>query len=84
MNVLSGLNKQIREEVRARLDDAALRMDLVPREEFERLEAMLREARREQEKQDRRIAALEKALLEKTAGSAKKKAAGTAKSRKRK
>jgi BMFP domain-containing protein YqiC len=64
VSVLSGLSRQVRQDVRARIDDAALKMDLVPRAEFERLEAVLREAREEQQRQNARIDALEKALGE--------------------
>jgi len=37
-SVFSGLRQQIREEIRARIDELALRLDLVPREDFETLE----------------------------------------------
>ena len=54
-----GASKQIRDEIRSRFDDMAARMDLVPREDFEKLEAMLTEARLKQEDMLKRIAALE-------------------------
>lgn len=50
---------QIKGDLRSRVDDMALRMDLVPREEFERLEAMLSEARLQQADMLKRIEALE-------------------------
>ena len=62
IGVLSGVSRQMREEIRTRVDEAALKFDLVPREEFERLEAMLIAAREKQEEQDKRIDALEKQL----------------------
>ena len=62
VNVLSGLQKQIRDEIRTQIEDVAARLDLVPREDFEKLEAMLTKAREEQEQQNERIAALEKKL----------------------
>jgi BMFP domain-containing protein YqiC len=40
-------------------------MDLVPREDFERLETMLTEARTKQEDQEQRIKRLEDALAKK-------------------
>jgi BMFP domain-containing protein YqiC len=38
MNVFSGLKEQIESDVRARVEEMASRMDLVPREDFDRLE----------------------------------------------
>lgn len=62
VNVLSGLQKQIREEVRTHVEDVAAKLDLVPREDFEKLETMLSKAREKQDEQEKRIAALEKQL----------------------
>ena len=59
ISALSGLNTQIREEIRARIDEAAMRLDLVPREEFEKLETMLTRAREEQEQLVKRVEQLE-------------------------
>lgn len=42
MNVVSGLREQILNDMRARFDDMAARMDLVPREDFDRLEAQVK------------------------------------------
>jgi len=53
------MSRQIREEMRVRFDELAQRMDLVPREDFERLEAMLAEARLQQKDLTKRVAALE-------------------------
>lgn len=52
--ILGSISKQFREDMRSWLDDFAARMDLVPREDFERLEIMLKAALK-------RIDALEKA-----------------------
>ncbi len=52
MSVMSGVTRQVREEIRARVDEMATRMDLVPREDFERLELMIAAL-------EKRIAALE-------------------------
>jgi BMFP domain-containing protein YqiC len=69
ISVVTGLSQQIKQEIRARIDEMALKMDLVPREEFERLEAMLKEAREEQARQAARLDALEnKAGNNKTKG----------------
>lgn len=53
---------QIKDDLRARVDDMALRMDLVPREELERLELMLVESRLQQAELLKRVEALEKQL----------------------
>jgi BMFP domain-containing protein YqiC len=62
ISVVTGLSQQVKQEIRARVDELALKWDLVPREEFERLEAMLKEAREEQVRQNARIDALEKKI----------------------
>lgn len=62
VSVLSGLSQEIREEIRARFDEMAFKMDLVPREDFERLEIMLAETRKEQKAQNKRLEELEKQL----------------------
>ena len=56
VNILSGLQQQLRDEIKSRIDEMADRMDLVPREDLDRAEA--------------RISALEKRIsfLEKAAG----------------
>jgi len=41
MNVFSGLREQIENDVKARVEEMASRMDLVPREDFDRLEAQV-------------------------------------------
>ncbi len=59
VSIMSGVSKQVREEIRSRVDELATRMDLVPREDFERLEAMLAKARKEQAELLKRVEALE-------------------------
>lgn len=41
VNILSGMQQQIREEIRARMDDMATKMDLVPREDVDLLKARI-------------------------------------------
>lgn len=67
---LSGLSRQIKDEVRARVDDMATKMDLVPREDFDDLQARF-------DVLEKRLAALEKTAkpAEKTKKPATKKAA---------
>ena len=48
VNILSGMQQQIREEIKTRMDDMAARMDLVPREDLDRAEAMIEKLRKQQ------------------------------------
>lgn len=59
VNVVSGLRQQIRDEVRTRFEELAARMDLVPREDFEQVEDMVKKLRLEQEELIKRMDALE-------------------------
>jgi BMFP domain-containing protein YqiC len=47
MSVLSGITKQVQQEIRTRVDEMAQKMDLVPREDFERVEALVVKQREE-------------------------------------
>ncbi len=67
MGALSGVRTEVEELVRQRLERLLSDMDLVPREEFEAVQAMAEKARLEQEKLEKRVAALEAALTEKKA-----------------
>jgi len=60
IGTIGNLRGQMKEEVRLRIDEMAMRMDLVPREDFERVEDMLKQARIEQEELRARIEKLEK------------------------
>jgi BMFP domain-containing protein YqiC len=42
MNVFSAFREQILNDIKTRVDEAASRMDLVPREDFERLETQVK------------------------------------------
>jgi BMFP domain-containing protein YqiC len=39
VNIISGLQQQVRDDMRARVEEVAARLDLVPREDFDRLQA---------------------------------------------
>lgn len=39
VNIMSGLQQQVRDEIRSRFDEFAARLDLVPREDFDALQA---------------------------------------------
>lgn len=55
VNIFSGLQQQVREEIRSRVDEMLTRMDLVPREDFERLEAMVAQLRLRQEELEKQL-----------------------------
>ena len=59
MSFVSSARAQVKDGLRNRLDDVADRMDLVPREEFEKLEAMFQETRLKQIELENRLEALE-------------------------
>ena len=54
MNVFSAFREQILNDIKARVEEVATRMDLVPREDFERLEAQVKAL---QQKMDGKTAA---------------------------
>lgn len=67
VNILSGMQQQIREEIKARMEDMANRMDLVPREDVDLLQARI-------DSLEARLATLEKGgapKKKKTAGKRK-------------
>ncbi len=59
ISALSGLREEIEAMVRARLDEAVRRMELVKKDEFEAVAEMAATARAGHEAADARIAALE-------------------------
>ena len=59
VSTLVGIKSEIEASVRQQLDRLLSEMDLVPRDEFDALKAVAIAARTEQEKQEKRIAALE-------------------------
>ena len=59
ISALSGLREEIEAMVRARLDEAVRRMELVRKDEFEAVAEMAATARAGQEAAEARIAALE-------------------------
>jgi BMFP domain-containing protein YqiC len=73
VSIASNLRTQIHQDIKARVEEMADRLDLVPREDFERLEAMLKEYRLTQDDLLKRIEKLEKGTTTKAAP--KKKAA---------
>lgn len=59
VSVASGLAKQVRDDIRSRVEDAAHDMDLVVREDFERLEAVLQNTNEKLAALEERLNALE-------------------------
>ena len=57
--LLGGVQQQIRDDIKARVDEMAVRMDLVPREDLERVEAMLEKALEQQKEILERLEKLE-------------------------
>ncbi len=79
MNVFSGLREQILNDVKTRMEELASRLDLVPREDFERLEAQVKDLRKQVESLKSGTAAPAKKAPEKAAAkkpAAKKKPSG--------
>lgn len=62
VGLMSDAKKQAVSAMKSRIDEWAQEMDLVPREDFERLQESLLQSRQEQEDLKKRIEALEKAL----------------------
>lgn len=75
VSVLSGIGQNIREDIKSYIDDMADRLDLVPREDFERLEMQI-------EALQKRLDALEKPKSKPKKSTAKKTTKKTAGSKK--
>ncbi len=73
VNILSGLQQQVREEMRSRVDDIAARVDLVPRADFEQARDTIKALTRQVEIMEKRLNDLEKNRAKKDAKAAKKK-----------
>lgn len=66
-STLAGIKGELEALVRQQIDRLLSEMDVVPRDEFETIKAVATKARAEQEKLEKRVAALEAALGGKTA-----------------
>lgn len=60
VSLASGIARQVKDDIRARVDEVVLKMDFVPRSEFERLEAMVQKLRQEQEELKKSLSPAEK------------------------
>lgn len=72
VSLAAAARQQVRQEMRSRVDSFASRLDLVPREDFERVERLLVKARQEQEALGKRVDALEGAKPHKSVSRARK------------
>ena len=79
VSTLVGVKDEIEALVRQRVDKLLADADLVPREEFEVVKAMVAEARTEQERLSKRLAALEKAATQARRHTATSKSTATTK-----
>lgn len=89
VGALSGVRQQIEKEIRSQMNRFIIEMDFVPREDFEIVESMAREARLQNVQLEKRIAQLEqklgvsnKSVAKKTAPKAKAKKAAPSKTKK--
>lgn len=57
---LNSVREQIKNDVKARVEEVAMRLDLVPREDLDRVEALLEKAISDQKEMALRLDALEK------------------------
>ena len=57
-----GLSKSIQEDIKSHVDSFAAKMNLVPREDLERVETVLEQTRKMVEEQEKRIQDLESKL----------------------
>ena len=60
VGIASGISQNIRAEIKSRVDEIVGRLDLVPRQDLERLEAIVQETRKQNEDLKLRIETLEK------------------------
>ncbi|AEP09265.1 accessory factor UbiK family protein [Micavibrio aeruginosavorus] len=81
VNIFSGLHQQIHDDIRARIEDMAAKLDLVPRDDFDRLAGAVDKLRK---RVDELEAALSVAEGKKAAKAPAKKAATKAKTTKKK
>ena len=63
ISALAGVKEELTALVKARVEEAVRRLDLVPREEFEAMAELARRAREQADALEKRVAALENASL---------------------
>ncbi|MBI4030511.1 MAG: accessory factor UbiK family protein [Proteobacteria bacterium] len=60
LNIVGAMQGQIREEIKSRVDEIAVKMDLVPREELDEAKTIIAALRKRLETVEKRLDALEK------------------------
>lgn len=70
LGAISGVRHEVEARLRHQFERILSEMDVVPRDEFEAVKAMVAKARAEQEALEKRVAALEAALAGKASGKA--------------
>ena len=76
VNIVSGLQQQIREDVKARIDEVAARMDLVPREDLDQALEQIRVLLSRVEVLEKRVETIEQPDSKKTTTKAAKSSKG--------
>ncbi len=71
MNVFSAFREQILNDIKVRMEEAASKMDLVPREDFERLEAQVKNLQKKIDELTGKKPAAKTAPKKKTSGKKK-------------
>ncbi len=71
VNIVSGLQQQLREDLRSRVDNLADRADLVPRQDLERAEAMIAKLRQRVDDLEARLDKIESGKCGKPASTKK-------------
>lgn len=59
VNIFSGVQEQIRNDIRARVEEMATRLDLVPRDELDQAVGMIEKLRKQVQTLEQRLDALE-------------------------
>ena len=59
VNIISGLQQQVRDDMRARVEDMAARLDLVPRDDFDAARAMIAKLSKQVDALESRLDGLE-------------------------
>jgi BMFP domain-containing protein YqiC len=72
VGAMSGFREHLRQEIKTHLDRFLIELDLVPRSDFEIVEQMAKQARKENEDLKKRVAALEGVKTTKPKASAAK------------
>jgi BMFP domain-containing protein YqiC len=73
VNIISGLQQQVRDDMRARVEEMAARLDLVPRDDFDQARAMIAKLSKQVDALESRLDAIEGKKKKSPAPESKKK-----------